>query len=423
MVENLPHKGTRKTHGKYLSLLLSVSLLLFASCHPWDHPSDDDVIRRTVLVYMVAENSLSYGDFHQQDLDELLSASDQIPANCRLLVYVDDTDLPRLYEVRPSTDTKATGATLLKSWMEDMDSCDPEILRQLMTIATTLYPAESYGLVFWSHGSAWLPASRTPRRTIGIDNGLNSYSNTGSKMEISELREALESFPKLDFLMFDACFMQTIEVAWELRDVTRYIIASPAEIPNPGAPYHRIIASMFSSEADVEGIIDQYYHHYADSAIYIGTGYSFVHGAVLSVVDCQQLPVLCDATKKMIDRYGKAVVDTSTETFCDGILRYFPISSSDIPEYYDMKAFMRRLITSDDDLKQWTAAFEKAVPFRRTTESWFTSYARRNLYIGDVDGYGGISMYVPHTDTYYEKINIWFSVTSWYSVSGWNKLF
>ena len=115
MVENLLHKGTRKTHGKYLSLLLSVSLLLFASCHPWDHPSDDDVIRRTVLVYMVAENSLSYGDFHQQDLDELLSASDQIPANCRLLVYVDDTDLPRLYEVRPSTDTKTTGATLLKT--------------------------------------------------------------------------------------------------------------------------------------------------------------------------------------------------------------------------------------------------------------------------------------------------------------------
>ena len=230
---------------KNSGFLLLALLFLFSACHPWDHPADDDTqLTRTVLVYMVAENSLSYGNFHEQDLNELLTASGEIPSKCHLLVYVDDTDTPRLYLVENgSTSSKPR---LLKQWTEDMNSCATETLRQMMEIMTTLLPSKSYGLVFWSHGNAWLPGSRTaannrkapaslsaprsePQRTIGIDNGGNSFSNTGSKMEISELAEVLSDFPKLSFLMFDACFMQTIEVAYELRNVTDYVIASPAE--------------------------------------------------------------------------------------------------------------------------------------------------------------------------------------------------
>ena len=49
---------------KNSGFLLLALLFLFSACHPWDHPADDDTqLTRTVLVYMVAENSLSYGNF------------------------------------------------------------------------------------------------------------------------------------------------------------------------------------------------------------------------------------------------------------------------------------------------------------------------------------------------------------------------
>ena len=61
----------------------------------------------------------------------------------------------------------------------------------------------------------------------------NSHSNSGSKMEIADVAAALDDFPRLDFILFDACFMQAVEVAYELRHVAKYIASSPAEIPNP----------------------------------------------------------------------------------------------------------------------------------------------------------------------------------------------
>ena len=402
-------------------LLAAILLLPLSACHPWDHPvseDDDNRLTRTVLIYMVAENSLSNGSFQEQDFEEIVHSVGEIPDKCQLLIYMDDTEFPRLYVVDKS---QPTGMRELLHWKTDFDSCDPGTLKEIMNAVVTLYPSKGYGLVFWSHGNAWMPAQRAenPRRTIGIDNGRNRQDNSGSKMEISQLREALSPFPKLDYLMFDACFMQTIEVAWELRNVAHYIIASPAEIPNPGAPYHHIIPPMFTKQADVEGIIDEYFRFYADSAVYIREGYSYTHGAVLSVVDCTQLEALQTSTEKMIKRYGSADEDRRLT----GVLRYFPLSSQVIPEFYDMKGYMRHLITSPTDWSEWFAAFDAAVPYRRATEHWFTSYTGSYMYIRDKEDFGGISMFVPQPQDYFGTLLNQFRATSWYPVSGWSAFY
>jgi len=452
-------KRTSSTSFVQKSFCILLSLLLFAACHPWDHPvsEDDNKLTRTILVYMVAENSLSYGNFHMKDLSEIVAAQNDIPESCQLLIYVDDTTAPRLYALEHNSSTE-TGTRLLKQWDDDLDSCDPNVLSDLMKIVTALYPSKGYGLVFWSHGNAWLPATRAQKiedgsmfafgedfqnndttnlsvpdsqwsltaqnsserkRTIGIDNEANKYTNTGSKMEISELRQALEGFPMLDFLMFDACFMQTIEVAYELRNVAHYIIASPAEIPNPGAPYDCIVAPMCAPTADVEAVIDEYYSHYADSAVFIDSRSLYRHGAVLSVVDGTAVDDLQTETKRMIERYASNEEDTGLT----GVLRYFPLSLQSIPEYFDMKSYMRHIITSDSDWEEWLRVFNQAVPYRRTTPFWFTSYTGRYMYIGDEADFGGISMFVPQPGSYYETLLNQFKQTSWYAVSGWPTFF
>lgn len=60
-------------------------------------------------------------------------------------------------------------------------------------------------------------------------------------MNIDDLHEALQVLPKLDFLLFDACFMESVEVAYALRDCGDYMISSPTEIPGVGAPYEDVV--------------------------------------------------------------------------------------------------------------------------------------------------------------------------------------
>lgn len=83
-------------------------------------------------------------------------------------------------------------------------------------------------MVYWSHGEGWIPYPVTSTRWVGQDTG-----DGDKRMNISALASVLDEIPHLDFLLFDACFMQSVEVAYELRSYTDYFLASPTEIPAP----------------------------------------------------------------------------------------------------------------------------------------------------------------------------------------------
>ena len=81
-------------------------------------------------------------------------------------------------------------------------------------------------------------------------------------MNISDLREALSVAPHLDFILFDACFMQSVEVLYELKEYANYIIGSPTEIPAPGAPYQKVVPAMLSNTTTAVGIGKAYFEFY-----------------------------------------------------------------------------------------------------------------------------------------------------------------
>lgn len=107
----------------------------------------------------------------------------------------------------------------------------------------TSYPADDYGLVLWGHGNGWviMNDSVATRRAIAVDNGNNKVSDSGMWLNIPSLHIALKALPHpFKFIFADCCNMQNVEVAYELRDVTEYYIASPAGIPGEGAPMTRL---------------------------------------------------------------------------------------------------------------------------------------------------------------------------------------
>lgn len=91
----------------------------------------------------------------------------------------------------------------------EQNSADANVMKKVISTAFNQYKAEKYGMVFWSHGEGWIPS---PAKTRWFGQDGNNY------MDIADLHAALQVAPDLDFLFFDACFMEAVEVAYALRD-------------------------------------------------------------------------------------------------------------------------------------------------------------------------------------------------------------
>ncbi len=416
--------------NKFFSYSPSVIGLFFFLTTLFACSSDDDdngssqkvsTANRTVLVYVMAENSLS--SYVSSDIDEMLSGSSSIPDDDHLIIFVDDassTNMPRIYEVVKASGKTEAYTKLVKQYDEEVCSTDPGVLEEVLEYVKSKYPANGYGLVMWSHGSGWLLADETKdSRSIGIDNEKNSSSDSGVEMNISDLAGALADFGKLDFLYFDACFMQGIEVAYELRNVTDYVIGSPAETPVWGARYDCILSSMFSSTADIKGIVNgnfSYYKAQYDTGDWNG---SENYGCVMSAVKCSELDELAEITAPLIAEYAQ----DGQQLYVSGVQDYRGnFTSSSYPDYYDFNGVMYNNATTSQ-YEEWLEQFERTVLYGCYTAKW---YSRNNWYsIVDesVSPFGGVSVYVPKNNSNYTEWNEELQETAWYDAvwvgTGW----
>lgn len=199
----------------FLCLFVCCSVLL-AGCEKNNPDPKPTEAARTVLVYLAADNSLSH--FALNDLKEMKAGMEGVGnANVHLLVYIDTGNSPKLVELKYK---KGEGVEELVKSYEDRNSVGVEETKEVFgdVFSNEAYKAKSYGLVYWSHGDGWIPNPLLSSRWIGQDTGSGT-----NYMNISDLVSILSSAaPHFDFVLFDACFMQSIEVAYALRSVFNY---------------------------------------------------------------------------------------------------------------------------------------------------------------------------------------------------------
>ena len=377
-----------------LRLLTAILLgLILVGCEKSTNDSPTPKINnRTVLVYMIAENSLN--SFLYSDISEILDAKNDIPNDCELILYVDDLNKPRIYNI--TSESKGELLSQLTpeyEYDEDPNSASADVFRQVMKYVETNHKANKYGLVMWSHGSGWIEStysgdketrSLQPKTSFGLDNGKNTGSDVGHQMNIDALANALSDFQNIDYIIFDACFMQTIETAYELRNVARYVIGSPAEIPGPGAPYDLTIKHLFSNEFNPDTYIKEYYEYYLNNR-------EVDMGACLSAIDTKQLEMFAESTRQCLA--GVSLADSSYV----GVQNYFLYSRwrsmADMPDCYDMQGIMMKQLPADV-YPIWKEAFDKVVVAKYATPTWYSAYGGYDLPI-DTNQYGGVSMFIP----------------------------
>lgn len=366
-------------------LLLALVCLLVACSDDDDSEqvsNDASATTRTILAYIAAENSLSSAAV--SDVNEMLAAASNLSAGDHLIVYIDNIQLPRIYNITYTTQASSLSAlTPVVSYDEELDSADPDVLADIICWTINNYPADSYGLILWSHASGWLPASSassSPRRTFAIDNSSNTTSNTGSEIELSDLATVLAPY-QWEFILFDACFMQSMEVACELEGCTHYLIASPAEIPENGAPYTTLLPLLFTDTFDAEAVVDAYVADYADS-----------YGCLLSAIDCTYFEDFSTITEQLLETHAEELLAADL----DGVLNYFDYdryaSRLAIPDAYDLKGVLL-LATEEDEQTAWQQLLDQAL-YTVYSPTWYSAYPAKTLSV-DEEQYSGISLFLP----------------------------
>ena len=84
---------------------------------------------------------------------------------------------------------------------------------------------------------------------------LEIYKATG-KTKTQLEKESRKKGPDFDYILFDACLMSQVEVAYELRDTADYLILSPAEVMSAGFPYFKITKYLLSADNSEQNAIN-----------------------------------------------------------------------------------------------------------------------------------------------------------------------
>lgn len=379
---------------------------------------------RTIVVYMNARNSL-YANA-TSDSTEIVRGAAHLKTGEQMLVYLCRNRMARLYRV--TRQSAATGMELVMQYGEQVNASDPGHFGKVMKWIRENYPSDTYGLVLWSHSDGWLPSTnKINTRGFGVDAGADApiasdYTTEGKlgyQMDLTDMAEALtESGLRPEFIFFDSCLMQCIEAAYALRGVTDYIVASPAQIPGVGAQYDQMMANAFyKTPFDPQAIVTEYVRQATEGPEYGDMG------VVLSTIKTSELEQLAQKTSEMLERYV-----STTEPDLSNVLAYDFYSSRSFcrPEYYDLQATMRHLITNDADFQEWQEAMDRCIVARGATPS--ISYWVGRLITLNEGEFCGVSMFVPQTRyttnatrCLYGDLNQAFTQTEWYTAAGWDK--
>ena len=400
---------------KKLFIILCGVILLAGCKKDNDEPAKKNT-QRTVVVYISGDNNLSGAA--ASDINELKEGATGIPSDGRLVVFVDrnwGNEKPIIVEIK--NDKNQPVDTLYK-YSTDFYASDPNLFSEVLERVAGLCPAKEYGLVLWGHGSGWLVEKDTiaQHRAYGID---ETGSGSGGKwMNITQMARALKDLqtknvmPKLSYIFADCCNMMCVEAAYELKDVTEYMIGSPAEIPGYGAPYKLMVAQLFKSGSNLyRGIIDTYYNYYADfnnlnygeqtSWPYMKDGYS----VPLSVIDTKYVGDLADKTHDMLERAqgGYPMYPQSPELSGIAFYCYNTFSLWPVDMMYDMRAIMERLLSAED-FATWDKTYQQAVPYYRMSMKWMTESYEQYQAFSTFDPnlkYGCVSMFTPRAGQSY----------------------
>lgn len=388
------------------------------SCSNGDNPDGPDVpvtpVGQTVFMFFPWSNSL-LSDFRRTVEDMQTVVAQRSMKDERVMVFMATSEREAvLFELKKQNGRCLTDTLRRYS---DRPFTSRQWLTSLFSEVMTLAPASRYGMVVGCHGLAWVPVQgqRNARKRLGsqekideednlymeerIDEEDNLYKEERidkegesndlmhfevqgpvttrfiggtypeTQIETTDLADAMaDAGLHTEYILFDACYMSSVEVAYELKDVTHYLIASPTEVISYGFPYITMGKHLLGTP-NYKGI--------ADSFISFYSSYNLPYGTV-AVTDCTQLDALA-AIAQQINAAATEQLAPNGVQIMDG---YSPTLFYDLGHLMSLKNAGTVLTTA------FAEQLDKTVPYKGHTDQYFTALKDAPV---DIKHYSGLN--------------------------------
>ncbi len=386
------------------TLLAAISVIVFSSCKDNNSPDDKDkTVHRTIIVYMAANNSLGNANTNSNgkvvladtlDIYEMKQAAKKGDLNGgRLILYhANKQGEAKLYEVT------AKGLTQLRDYADDgLSSINASRMRKVFADAKAVAPAKEYGLIVWSHGSGWQQTgiddpdvtskNKSPHKAILQENG--------KWMNITTFASAIKD-QNFAFVYFDCCFMASVEVAYEMRNATPYIVGSVSEIPLDGMPYDENLRCLFATNADLVGAATNTYNYYNKFS-----ENNYWRTCTMSVIRTAGLDNLAAATRNIYEK-AEATMPSGYEP-----QKFYANNCV----YFDLGDYVKAL-ANDEDYATWQTALNNCIVYKANTPYLWPSWTSYQI---ELKAHCGLSTYIftSKNDSKAESRN--YDTLSWYT--------
>jgi hypothetical protein len=281
----------------------------------------------------------------------------------QLIVYADYNDkMPELLRIT------STEKIVLEHYVE-MNSASAANFSRIMGTIMHDFPSESYGLICFSHASGWLPAKalNNPSGFAEADAPPVSHATSRSifedekqEMSIQDFAEAIPLTPsgdKLEFILFETCYMAGVEVVYELRHKTKYILSSAAEMLSTGLVeiYPAHLSDLFAPEPLLADFAQAYFDHWNSQS---GASRS----ATVSLIDPTGIEDLAETVKTIYA--NQQAVDVSN-------IQHFNRNAYHL--FFDLSDYMEAMATPEQKTA-YENKLSKVVVYQAATPQFMMGY-------------------------------------------------
>ena len=366
--------------------------------------------RRVMVMISAGYNSLS--GYLSEDLKDLESGylpegtyfnADVLLVLARLPKSAGDyasPSAPVLYRLWANRSGEVQRDTI-QVWGGDTQLCTRETIHEALSTTQKKYPAQSYGVVFSSHGSGWLPSgyytdpsqfepssgSLWSLRSIGQD----KTPSGGTEMSLEDFADAIPMH--LDYCLIDACLSGCVEVAHALKGKADIVGFSPTEVLADGFDYKNITTHLFAKPLDPVEVCREYFAYYNAQS---GSNRS----ATITAVDTRKMDALEAVCKELFEAY-RPILKTMSGGNVQGYFRY------DRHYFYDLRDILVQAGISEREKARLDAALSQFIVYQAATD-YFLSIPLKRVC--------GLSMYLPsmgstYLNKYYKENISWNQAT------------
>lgn len=376
----------------------------FSACHD-DIPDDFARTRtatpqeRTIIMYLPYSGSGIndlYPFFEQNilDVEQSIKQAGGLGTN-NLYVVIADHSPARVYLYR----VRMEGTECVHDTIKRYDYprlMDAQWITRVINDVRSISNTPKYAMLVGCHGNGWLPPKDNVARAK-----TRWFGGPGYAISIADFAQGIQQAGfKLEYLVFDDCYLSCAEVAYDLRNATNTLIASTSEVMAAGMPYAKVFQYLTAPQPNFGQLVNDYIAYYQSTA----TPY-----ATIGVINTQYIQPMSQLMRQVNATSTWNTANNYQLQDLDG--SYFSPTV-----YFDFGSYARALFGSNLALySQYQALMAQLIPYKGNTTYIYNASGTKTL----VNEFSGITISDPSVNTgqYGYHVAMLKMQTAWWAAS------